>query len=103
METSLTGYAEKMAEKHNEPVDNVNPKHYTEMAISPLEYIKANNLEWNVGNTIKYISRYKMKNGLEDLLKSHWYLSDLIKDEYGKLSETEKEKYSEKVCEMLNI
>ena len=60
--------------------DPVNPKHYSEMKISPLEYIKANELEWNVGNVIKYISRYKMKNGLEDLKKSRWYLDDLIKD-----------------------
>ena len=61
-------------------VDNVNPKHYSEMTISPLEYIKANNLEWNVGNVIKYVSRYKNKNGLEDLEKAKWYLEDLIKE-----------------------
>ena len=61
----------------NSPIE---PKHYTEMKISPLEYIKANNLEWNVGNCIKYISRYKMKNGLEDLKKGAWYLNDLIQD-----------------------
>ena len=61
--------------------NNIEPKHYTDLAISPLEYIKANNLSWNVGNVIKYISRYKAKNGLEDLKKAEWYLQDLIKDE----------------------
>ena len=60
-------------------MDNVNPKHYSEMTISPLEYINANKLEWNEGNVIKYISRYKNKNGLEDLKKAQWYLNDLIK------------------------
>ena len=60
--------------------NNINPKHYTELAISPLEYIKANELSWNVGNVIKYVSRYKSKNGLEDLKKAEWYLQDLIKD-----------------------
>jgi hypothetical protein len=50
------------------------------MKISPLAYIKANNLGWNVGNVIKYISRYQGKNGLEDLKKARWYLDDLIRD-----------------------
>ena len=32
------------------------------------------------GNVVKYISRYKMKNGLEDLHKAKWYLERLIKE-----------------------
>jgi len=60
--------------------NNIEPKHYTDMKISPLEYIKANNLEWNVGNVIKYVSRYKSKNGVEDLRKAAWYLNDLIEE-----------------------
>lgn len=31
-----------------------------------------------VGNTIKYVWRYRHKNGLEDLLKCRWYLDRLI-------------------------
>jgi len=27
---------------------------------------------------IKYVTRYKMKNGLEDLKKAQWYLNRLI-------------------------
>jgi len=61
----------------NNPIE---PKHYTELAISPLEYIKANELNWNVGNVIKYVSRYESKNGLEDLKKARWYLQNLIED-----------------------
>ena len=60
--------------------ENIEPRHYTEMQISPLEYIKANNIGWNIGNVIKYTSRYEMKNGLEDLKKAQWYLNDLIAD-----------------------
>ena len=30
------------------------------------------------GNIIKYISRWKKKNGLEDLRKAKWYLNRLI-------------------------
>jgi len=60
--------------------ENVNPKHYTELKISPLEYIIANGIPWREANTIKYISRYKLKNGLEDLYKAKWYLDHLIKE-----------------------
>ena len=64
-------------------MDNINPRHYTELKISPLEYIKANHLDWNVANVVKYVSRYKSKNGIEDLKKARWYLDDLIKDMEG--------------------
>ena len=30
------------------------------------------------GNVIKYVSRFKKKNGLEDLKKAEWYLHRLI-------------------------
>ena len=59
-------------------IDNVNPSHYTEMAISPHEYNKANDISWNEAQVIKYVSRWKNKNGKEDLLKAKWYLDDLI-------------------------
>jgi len=62
--------------------DNTNPDHYTKMSIPPLEYIKEIDLGWNVGNIIKYVSRYKNKNGIEDLKKAQWYLEDLIIDEH---------------------
>lgn len=54
----------------------VSPAHYTDLAIPPLEYITANGDEftWCIANVIKYVSRYKRKNGLEDLKKAKWYL-----------------------------
>ena len=33
----------------------------------------------DTGNVIKYICRWKDKNGLEDLKKAKWYLEHLIK------------------------
>ena len=33
----------------------------------------------DTGNIIKYICRWKSKNGLEDLKKAKWYLEHLIK------------------------
>jgi hypothetical protein len=58
----------------------IEPKHYTELKISPLEYIQKNNLGFIEGNIIKYVSRYKNKNGIEDLKKAKWYLEFLIKN-----------------------
>jgi hypothetical protein len=59
----------------------IEPAHYTEMKISPLEYITANEGEftWCISNVIKYVSRYRRKNGLEDLKKARWYLDYQIK------------------------
>ena len=32
-----------------------------------------------VGSVIKYVTRYKHKNGVEDLKKAKWYIDYLIK------------------------
>jgi len=56
------------------------PKHYTEGSIEPLDYIVANDLDFIEGNIIKYVTRYKYKNGVEDLKKAHFYLEVLIKN-----------------------
>tara|TARA_R110000868_G_scaffold410436_1_gene698446 strand:+ start:516 stop:1034 length:519 start_codon:yes stop_codon:yes gene_type:complete len=61
------------------------PKHY-DLTIQPIDYIIANNLNFAEGNIIKYITRYKhitrykQKNGKEDLLKARYYLDLLIKE-----------------------
>lgn len=59
------------------------PKHYN-IKIDPRDYITVNNLDFNEGNIIKYISRYKEKNGLGDLLKAKNYLNYLIEKEIEK-------------------
>lgn len=64
--------------------DNVNhPSHYNTGNIEVINYIKDkfNYTEFTgylTGNIIKYISRYKYKNGVEDLKKAEWYLNYLI-------------------------
>jgi len=57
--------------------------HYSKNNIQPIEYITANNLGFSEGNVIKYVTRYKYKNGLEDLKKALWYINYLI-DNYDK-------------------
>lgn len=58
-------------------------QHY-KLNIEPWDYIIANDLGYLEGNIVKYVSRYKAKNGVQDLEKALHYLEKLI--------ETEKEK-----------
>lgn len=52
------------------------PTHYTQGKIEPIDYIEANDLNFNLGNVIKYVSRAKYKGKeLEDLKKAQWYLT----------------------------
>lgn len=51
--------------------------HY-QLTIEPWDYIVKNNLGYLEGNIIKYVTRYKGKHGLEDLLKARHYLDKLI-------------------------
>lgn len=51
--------------------------HY-KTTIQPVEYIHANDIGFCEGNVIKYVSRWKKKNGLADLEKAKHYLELLI-------------------------
>ena len=69
-------------------LDMVNhPNHYkAKNGMEVIDVIEAftANLEGyeatHTGNVIKYICRWKEKNGLEDLKKAQWYLNRLIKN-----------------------
>jgi len=56
--------------------------HYKDMVIQPVEFITKNNLGFIEGCIIKYISRYKDKNGVEDLKKIKHYVDLLIEINY---------------------
>lgn len=62
-------------------VDMVNhPQHYSAHGIEPIDYIESHNLNFNLGNVIKYVSRAPFKGTeLEDLQKAKWYLEREIK------------------------
>lgn len=62
----------------------VGGSHYKNMVIQPVEFIEKNSLGFCVGNVIKYICRYKNKNGIEDLKKAKHYLEILIDMESNK-------------------
>lgn len=61
----------------------VDGDHYKDLLIQPVQYIHANNIGYFEGNVIKYITRYKNKNGLDDLKKARHYIDLLIELEYG--------------------
>ena len=50
------------------------PIHYN-MGIEAIDYIESHNMNFNIGNVIKYITRAKHKGTeLQDLKKALWYL-----------------------------
>ena len=62
--------------------DNVNhPKHYTQGKIEVIDFILDQKMGYLESNIIKYICRYKYKNGLEDLKKAQWYINKLIEQQ----------------------
>ena len=70
--------------------DNVNhPKHYCKGGVESIDFVKAavSNLSGFeavcVANIIKYMWRYKEKNGLEDVMKAGKYL-EWLQEEVGK-------------------
>ena len=61
------------------------PVHYNK-GIECWDYILSHQLGFLEGNIIKYVTRYKFKNGKEDLLKAREYLDKLIAH-YGNTGE----------------
>ena len=56
----------------------VSGNHYKDLPIQPVEYIHANNIGYFEGNVIKYVSRWRAKNGIKDLEKAKHYIELLI-------------------------
>ena len=59
-------------------VKQIGGNHYSKLDIQPVEYITKNKLSYLQGNVIKYVTRYKDKNGLQDLQKAKHYIDILI-------------------------
>ena len=63
------------------------PPHYTDGGIEVIDYIKAKNLDFCLGNAVKYISRAGKKSDadiiqrektIQDLRKAIWYINKEI-------------------------
>jgi hypothetical protein len=66
----------------------VNGNHYKQFEIQPIEFITKNNIPFIEGNVIKYICRWRDKNGLEDLDKVIHYVELLKELENGRTKRT---------------
>ena len=61
----------------SDPVNH--PSHYTSGGIETIDFIEAKDLDYNLGNVIKYITRADKKGKkLEDLKKAQWYLNRAV-------------------------
>lgn len=68
--------------------DNVNhPSHYTQGGVECIDALAAATINLQgieavcTANAIKYLWRWKQKNGVEDLHKAKWYIDKLISEE----------------------
>ena len=64
--------------------DNIKPDHYGGSEIDVISFCQANKLDFMQGNVIKYITRYRKKNGLEDVRKAVEYINRILANEYPK-------------------
>ena len=74
-------YAKAMESSSLQP-DTINPAHYKQGDVECIDAIKASTGDgftgYLTGNVLKYVWRWKLKNGIEDLKKARWYLDRLI-------------------------
>jgi hypothetical protein len=58
--------------------------HYKKMKIQPIDYIMANQMPFCEASIVKYVSRWRDKNGIEDLRKAKQLIDFIIEDEIEK-------------------
>lgn len=75
----MTGMA---SQKPNQ--SQIGGDHYRKCAIQPWDYVIANELDYFQGSIIKYVTRWRDKNGVEDLKKAQHFLTKYIENEEKK-------------------
>lgn len=75
----------------------VSGDHYKQFEIQPIEFITKNKIPFIEGNIIKYICRWKDKNGIEDLDKVIHYVELLKELESGESKRTHRGEASLKI------
>ncbi len=56
--------------------------HYRKYPIQPVKFIVANEMGFLAGNVVKYVTRYRDKNGAQDIRKAMHYLELILEFEY---------------------
>lgn len=72
----------------DDPVNS--PAHYTQGEMEVITAIEGLGLDYHQGNVLKYVARYRYKNGLEDLRKAKWYIDRLIYIEEQRAIQTQR-------------
>jgi Uri superfamily endonuclease len=80
----LAGHDMGFGDIREEKVDH--PSHYNAGEMEVIDVIDGlgHTEGFCIGNIIKYVSRYRHKNGVQDLEKAKWYIDYLIKKENEK-------------------
>ena len=68
--------------ENKEDIENKTKPTYYGTGFDVIDFCQKNNLDFMQGNVIKYVTRYKEKNGKEDLLKAREYIDRIIKENY---------------------
>jgi hypothetical protein len=69
------------------------PEHYTQYVMEPFTFLFLNDIPTAEGHVIKYVLRWRKKNGIEDLQKAKRIIDMMIE------METNREKYiAERTC-----
>ncbi len=61
--------------------DNINPTYYKQGEIEVIDFILDQNMDYLTANVQKYISRWRFKDGIDDLRKARWFLDKLIEQQ----------------------
>lgn len=64
--------------------------HYKKMEYQHWDWVHDSNLGYHVGNATKYLSRWRKKNGVEDLKKALHYLEKIIELEIPAVQQAQK-------------
>lgn len=73
---AIHGYRD---ERHERPINKqIGGDHYSKHNIQPIDVIREYSMDFFEGNALKYLLRYKEKNGIEDLLKCKDYIDMII-------------------------
>lgn len=77
------GYEELAEQQKAAKLQQVGGSHYIKYAIQPWDIIDCYGLSFYEGSALKYLLRYRDKNGIEDLRKARHYIDKLIEEAEG--------------------
>src|SRR5699024_4328781 len=78
VEFNIEGVNQSDEDKQSALAQQTGGNHYKTLAIQPVEYIHKNGLGFIEGSVIKYVTRWRSKNGIEDLRKARHFIDLLI-------------------------